>query len=124
MKINVNYMPICYRTPNCTCVNVDQSKSEFYRKLFSYRLTLLHLCTNCPCNVSPKRSRQSVVSFTFKLINKGETLKTQLITKEETLKPCFDKRRFDVEVLEQWRVLRGRVGEQEEPVNMSFDRRI
>jgi hypothetical protein len=24
----------------------------------------------------------------------------------------------------QWRVLRGRVGEQEEPVNMSFDRRI
>ena len=34
MKINVNYMPICYRTPNCTVVNVDQSKSKFYRKLF------------------------------------------------------------------------------------------
>ena len=101
MKINVNYMPICYRTPNCTFGNVDQSKSKFYITLFSYRLTLLHLCTNCPCNVSLKRPRQSVVSFTCKLITKGETLKAKLITKEEMLKPCSDTRRLDVEVLEQ-----------------------
>ena len=31
MKININYMPIFCRTPNCTFVNVGQSKSKFYR---------------------------------------------------------------------------------------------
>ena len=30
MKININYMPIFCRTPNCTFVNVGQSKSKFY----------------------------------------------------------------------------------------------
>ena len=34
MKININYMPICFRTPNCTFVNVGQSKSKLYRKPF------------------------------------------------------------------------------------------
>ena len=34
MKININYMPICFRTPNCTFVNVGQSKSKSYRNPF------------------------------------------------------------------------------------------
>ena len=28
MKININYMPICYRRLNCTFVNVGQSKPK------------------------------------------------------------------------------------------------
>ena len=34
MKININYMPICDRRPNCTFVNVGQSKPKLYRKPF------------------------------------------------------------------------------------------
>ena len=34
MKINIHYMPIFYRTPNCTFVNVSQSKPKFYREPF------------------------------------------------------------------------------------------
>ncbi len=34
MKISINYMPICIRTPNCTFVNVGQSKSKSYRNPF------------------------------------------------------------------------------------------
>ena len=34
MKININYMLICHRRPNCTFVNVGQSKPKLYRKPF------------------------------------------------------------------------------------------
>ena len=37
MKININCMPISYRTPNCNFMNVGQSKSKLYRKYF-------HIC--------------------------------------------------------------------------------
>ena len=36
MKVNLNYMSIFYRTPNCTLVNVVQSEPKFYRRLFIY----------------------------------------------------------------------------------------
>ena len=38
MKIDINYMPIYYRTPNSTFVNVGQSKSKLYRKPFHISL--------------------------------------------------------------------------------------
>jgi hypothetical protein len=34
MKINIIYMPIFYRTPNCTFVNAGQSQPKFYHKPF------------------------------------------------------------------------------------------
>ena len=34
MKININCMPIFYRTPNLTFVNVGQSMPKFYRESF------------------------------------------------------------------------------------------
>ena len=34
MNINIMYMPMFYRTPNCTFVNVGQFKTKFYRKPF------------------------------------------------------------------------------------------
>ena len=38
MKINIIYMPMFYRTPNCTFVNVGQFKTTFYRKPFQIGL--------------------------------------------------------------------------------------
>ena len=38
MKININYMPICYRRLNCTFVNVGQSKPKLYRQPFQIGL--------------------------------------------------------------------------------------
>ena len=34
MKINILYMQIFYRMPHYTFVNVGQTKSKYYRKLF------------------------------------------------------------------------------------------
>jgi len=38
MKINIIYIPIFYRTPNCTFVNAGQSKPKFYSKPFHIAL--------------------------------------------------------------------------------------
>ena len=69
-------MPIFYRTPNLTFVNVGQSMPKFYRESFQKgQLDYMYERTNCPCNVALERPRQSVVSQTCKLITKGETIK-------------------------------------------------
>ena len=84
MKININYMPIFYRRPNCILMNVGQSKPKFYRKPFHIGL-LDYIYPRIACKVSLKRPRQSLVSLTYKLITKRESLKAQLFTKNETL---------------------------------------
>jgi hypothetical protein len=38
MKISIICVPIFYRTPNCTFVNVGQFKPKFYRKHFQIGL--------------------------------------------------------------------------------------
>ena len=64
-----------YRAPNCTFVNVGQSMPKFYRESFQKGLLdYMYEQTNCPCNVAFKRPRKSVVSLTWKLITKGETI--------------------------------------------------
>ena len=75
MKENLNCMSIFYRTPNCTSVNVVQSEPKFYRNTFHICLLWIHLCTNCPWNVTRKRPRKLVVFLTGQLIPTEETLK-------------------------------------------------
>jgi hypothetical protein len=80
MKINLNYMSILYRTLNCTLVNVVQSEPKLFRKIFHICLLWIHLCTNCPCKVTHKRPRKSVVFLTGQLIPTNETIKQHTST--------------------------------------------
>ena len=43
MKININYMLIFNRTPNCDFMNVGQSRPKFNREPLHNRPTRLHV---------------------------------------------------------------------------------
>ena len=75
MKVNLNYMSIFYRTPNCTRVNVVQSTPKFYRNTFSYMPNMNTSMQELPCKVTRKRPRKSFVFLTGQLIPTEETLK-------------------------------------------------
>jgi hypothetical protein len=85
MKINILYMQIFYRMPHYTFVNVGQTKSKYYRKLFHIGLQD-YIYAWIACAKFHLKAQKAVVF-----------LSCQLTTKEETPKKkqgycCSDKR--------------------------------
>ena len=73
-------MPIFYRTPNCTFVNVGQFKPKFYRKHFQ-----IGLLDNIYAQIARAEFHLKGRIRTCQFITTDDTLKAQLNTKWETL---------------------------------------
>ena len=73
---------IYFNTVNIKIHLLYENKHQYCIVLCECWSMQTYILQNCPCNVSLKRPRQSVVSLTCKLITKGEILKAQLITKK------------------------------------------